>query len=147
VTQKKYWKTRAVSVKTVRSVLKTLRPVEGSQGSQRSQRMLRPEGCTKLFGTAQKLDKPIMTRDPQCHPLASEFQKSLLERFAATSLSGKYAANPTVRGPFEDIFFPVEGAVSPSRPSFLIGGERREIYNKLVEEVISSGKIEQGCAS
>ncbi|EPS71058.1 hypothetical protein M569_03701 [Genlisea aurea] len=91
------------------------------------------------------LEKPILLRDPQEHPMAVAGRLAIMERFGATSMSGKYIPDPPIRGPFgEGRISLVEGAVPVSRTTYRIGGERGEVHKKMVEEIISSGKMEPG---
>ena len=93
-------------------------------------------------------DKVIQVREPHEHPLAEAARKEVLERFANTALSGKYIPNPPVRGPFGAASITLmEGAVPVSKPTFRIGGERREIHKKLVQEIVAADKVEPGAGA
>ena len=93
----------------------------------------------------ENLDKVVLLREPQDHELAVQQRAEILKRFAETALSGKYVPDPPKRGPFgEGIISLAAGAVPVSKPSYRIGGDRREAHKKLVEEVVKAGKVEEG---
>ena len=86
-----------------------------------------------------------MGQDPLPLPECTKIQEAIMEKYAHTDFRDRLDGPPPVRGPLGE----AKIEIKPGRPSvkqrpFQLTGERREALIKIIDGLVSEGKLEKG---